>query len=147
MFCPNCGTQNADGTAFCAGCGSNLSAQQAPVQQPVYQQPAYQQPAYQQPVYRQPASVPGKGLGVTGMVLGIVALVLFCYAYISIPCAIIGAALSGVSMKKAQEAGMKNGLAVAGLVCSVVALAICVVYLILAAAAIAEFNAAMDSLF
>lgn len=141
MFCPNCGTQNADGTAFCAGCGANLNAQQAPTQQPVYQQPVYQQP-----IYRQPASVPGKGLGVTGMVLGIVALVFFCSWYISVPCAIIGAALSGVSMKKAQEAGMKNGLAVAGLVCSVVALAVCVIYLILVAAAVAEVNSFLNSL-
>lgn len=25
MFCPNCGTQNADGTAFCASCGTQLT--------------------------------------------------------------------------------------------------------------------------
>lgn len=136
MFCPNCGTQNPDGTVFCAGCGTNLNAQQAPAQQPVYQQP----------VYRQPASVPGKGAGITGMVLGIVALVMFCVWYISIPCAIIGAALSGVSMKKAQEAGTKNGMAVAGLVCSVIALAICVIYIILVAAAVAETAAFLNSL-
>ena len=141
MFCPNCGTQNAEGTAFCAGCGANLNAKQAPVQQPVYQQPVYQQP-----VYQQPAANPGKGLGITGMVLGIVALVFFCSWYISIPCAIIGAALSGVSMKKAQDAGAKNGLAVAGLVCSVIALAVCVFYLILVAAAVAEWNSFVDSL-
>ncbi|HKQ04789.1 MAG TPA: zinc ribbon domain-containing protein [Blastocatellia bacterium] len=25
MFCPNCGSQNADGTTYCRTCGSNLS--------------------------------------------------------------------------------------------------------------------------
>lgn len=151
MFCPNCGAQNADGTAFCASCGSNLNAQQAPaqqapVQQPVYQQPVYQQPVYQQPAYQKPASVPGKGLAITGMVLGIVSLVLFCILYISIPCAIVGAVLSGVGLKKAKDAGMKNGMAVAGLVCSLIALGICVIYWVLAAAALAEIGFALNSL-
>ena len=34
MFCPNCGAQIQDGAAFCAACGTNLSAGTgAPVQQ------------------------------------------------------------------------------------------------------------------
>lgn len=33
MFCPNCGTKNAEGAAFCAACGCALNA--APVQQDV----------------------------------------------------------------------------------------------------------------
>ena len=41
MFCPNCGTQLPDGSAFCSSCGAQLGGAQAP-QQPV-QQPAYQQ--------------------------------------------------------------------------------------------------------
>lgn len=145
MFCPNCGAQNADNVAFCASCGGKLGAEQPVVQQPVYQAPV--QPVYQQPVYQQkPASVPGKGMGITGMVLGIVALVLFCYIYVSIPCAIVGAILSGVALKKAKDAGMKNGMAVAGLVCSVIALGICIAAYVMAAAAIAEIGFALDSL-
>lgn len=149
-FCPNCGAQNADNVAFCASCGGKLGAEQPVVQQPVYQapvQPVYQQPVYQQPVYQQkPASVPGKGLGITGMVLGIIALVLFCVTYVSLPCAIIGAILSGIGLKKAKDVGMKNGMAVAGLVCSVIALAIDVVVWVLAASALAELTYALDYL-
>lgn len=149
MFCPNCGTQNADDVMFCANCGAKMGAEQAPAQ-PAYQQPVYQQPAYQQPTYQapaQPATVPGKGLGITGMVLGIISLVLFCILYISIPCSIVGAILSGVGLKKAKDAGMKNGMAVAGLVCSVIALGICIISWVLAAAAVAEVGYALDSLF
>lgn len=31
MFCPKCGVQNADGTKFCRGCGSDVSAVPAAV--------------------------------------------------------------------------------------------------------------------
>ena len=145
MFCPNCGAQNADNVAFCASCGGKLGAEQPVVQQPVYQAPV--QPVYQQPVYQQkPAAVPGKGLAITGMVLGIVSLVLFCVLYISIPCAIVGAVLSGVALKKAKDAGMKNGMAVAGLVCSLIALGICVISWVLAASALAELTWALESM-
>ena len=134
MFCPNCGAQNADNVAFCASCGANLGAQQ-----PVYQAPV--QPVYQQPI-QQP--VPGKGMGITGMVLGIVALVLFCMWYVSIPSAIVGAILSGVALKKAQEVGKKNGMATAGLVCSCIALGIAILFVLAVASCAAELYDAFD---
>ena len=168
MFCPNCGTQNADNVAFCAGCGTKLGADQ-PVQQPVSevpvyeapaqpQQPAYQQPVYQtpaqpqqpvyqqpyQPAYQQPSVVPGKGMGIAGMVLGIIALVFGCCTeFISIPCAVIGLILSAVAMSKAKKAGMKNGCAVAGIVCCSISLALAIIGYILAATV---FAGVMDEL-
>lgn len=67
MFCPQCGNQLPDGSAFCSNCGSQLT-QQTPVEQPIpqYEQPVpqYEQPAprYEQPIpqyeiprYEQPA--------------------------------------------------------------------------------------------
>ncbi|MBO6054988.1 MAG: zinc-ribbon domain-containing protein, partial [Oscillospiraceae bacterium] len=64
MFCPNCGTQVPDGSAFCSNCGTRLNAPPQPGSQPrpVYQQPQqsgqtpYQQPrqAQPRPVYQQP---------------------------------------------------------------------------------------------
>lgn len=153
MFCRNCGAACADGAKFCPACGTDLSVAAAPVEpvyqqpvqpvyeQPVYQQPVYQQPVYQQPVYQQPYQapvVPGKGLGIASMVLGIIALVLFCVLYIAIPCAIIGAILGGVAMNKAKQAGVKNGMGVAGLTCSLIALGVLVIYWILVATVLTE---------
>jgi len=45
MFCPNCGTQNADGSAFCSNCGAALAVNNNQVsQQASYQSnPAFQQ--------------------------------------------------------------------------------------------------------
>ena len=150
MICPNCGKQNADGLRFCAECGTPLAPAAAP-QQPAYQQPmqqpAYQQPAYQQPMYQQPMqqpAVPGKGLGIASMVVGIVSLVCICFGWICIICAIVGVALGGVALNKAKQAGVKNGMAVAGLVCSCIALGLCIIVTIWAAMAAAAFYEAFD---
>lgn len=138
MFCPYCGTQNAAHSQFCAGCGARLieeqpsvNMQQPPVaepqppvmesQQPVYTyqppQPVYQQPVYQQAFYQPPAPVPGKGMGVAGMVLGIISLVLCCGWYIAAPCALIGLILSIVSINTTKKYGASNGCAIAGIIC------------------------------
>lgn len=62
----------------------------------------------------------GVGFGVASMVLGIVALVMSCcFYFISIPCAIIGIILAGIGLSGNKE---RRGMAIAGLVCSVVSL-------------------------
>lgn len=151
MFCPNCGNVSADDQRFCQNCGALLiqpETQQPEVQQPEVQQPEVyqsqtqpiQQPEYQQyPYPQQPCQpqpmqvapvVPAKGMGITSMVLGIVALALFCVWYIALPCAIVGVILGGLALSKAKAAGAKNGMAVAGVVCSCVALGIAIILMI-----------------
>ncbi len=126
MICRNCGTNNADTVRFCVNCGCDMSAQM-PNAAPVYQQPV-------QPI------VPGKGMGIAGMVLGIVSLVLFCIWYISMPCGIVGLILSCLSYSKAKKANMKNGMAVAGIVCSAIALGIAVLFLVLGIIGLASLS-------
>lgn len=54
MTCQNCGSENAQGTRFCVGCGSRLEEAAPP---PAYQQPPQQ--TYQPPVYQSvPAADP-----------------------------------------------------------------------------------------
>ncbi len=135
-FCKYCGCQLEDGAMFCVACGqsqADAAPQQAAPQAPVYAQP--QQPVYAAPQvpygnpYAQP-SVPGKGLGIASMVLGIISLVMLCFPSVSLICAIIGVALGGVGIAKAKAVGMSNGMAVAGLVCSCITLGIAAVLLI-----------------
>ena len=125
MFCPKCGAQNDANQQVCETCGCPLNdAPQQPAQ-PTYQQPVQPVP----PVYQQPGqqvvmvkpSVPGKGLGIASMVLGIIAIVCFCWGWVGIICGIVGLVLASVGLAKSKNAGMKNGFAVAGLVCSLVA--------------------------
>lgn len=144
MFCPNCGAQNPEGTVFCASCGAKVAVEQ-PAAQPVYQQPAqpvyqqsaqpvYQQPVYQQPIYQQPAyqqsvapdaPMPGKALGIIGMIVGILSLIFSCtfiYSSIGLLLGIPGMILSCIAKGKASGAGRSNGLANAGFVCSLISL-------------------------
>ena len=136
MFCPTCGTLNEDGVPFCGGCGAKLMAQQQAVQQPVYQQPTYQQPAYQPPVYQpywqpmQPAyqpPLPGKGMGVAGMILGIAAVSFGVVWFLSAICAVLAIIFSAISQSKARRVGRNNGMAIAGLICGGIGLAIAVI--------------------
>lgn len=139
-FCKHCGSQIEDNAAFCGVCGQAQNTVEPQVQEaPVYTQPQApvqpQQPVYvapQAPVnpYGQPV-IPGKGLGITSMVLGIVSLALFCVWYLAIPCAIVGAALGGVALSKAKVVGVKNGMATAGVACSCIALGIAILFLLL----------------
>lgn len=160
MICNKCGSQIADGSVFCPSCGANLAqpTQNQSYQQPNYQQPyqqnGFQQPGYpgfQQPGYPgfqqpTPATVPGKGVGIASMVLGIISLALFCIWYVSIPCAIIAAILGGVGMYQAKQANMKNGIATAGFSCACIAIGLAIAYVIIAIAFLGEIYNAYSSM-
>ncbi|MBR6502179.1 MAG: zinc ribbon domain-containing protein [Clostridia bacterium] len=57
-FCRNCGTQYIDGSVVCPRCGAPTGVQQPPMPYMPYVKP----------------KVPGKGFGITAMVLGIIGL-------------------------------------------------------------------------
>lgn len=67
MFCPHCGAQLPDGSAFCGNCGSPLGAANAAAQPPAPSQPAPSaQPAAGQPAGTYPPNVPPQGPVVAG---------------------------------------------------------------------------------
>lgn len=149
MFCTKCGNNNPDGAFCCTSCGAPLNQPQAPAApvQPTYQAPqAPQQPYPAQPMYNAPMqpTVPGKGMAITSMVLGIVSLALFCVWYLALPCAIVGLILGGMAMNKAKAAGMKSGMAVAGVVCSCIALGVAIIFMIIGIAACSTVSSAYD---
>lgn len=72
----------------------------------------------------------GKTLAIVGLILGIVSLVLTWIPYVNIAalaCAIVGLILSLKGKNKLVEAGQAKGLAVAGLIVSIVGLVISVI--------------------
>lgn len=87
-----------------------------------YQQPPYQQPQYQpQPQYPAPED-PGRGMGIASMVLGIIGLCTgWCWG-VGAVLGIVGIVLAIMSGNKSKQVGLKqNGLAITGLVCSIIA--------------------------
>lgn len=75
---------------------------------------------------------PTNGMGVASLVLGIVGLLFSLIPGIGViawPLVILGTIFGGVGISRASSApGMPRGLAVAGLVCSLVGLGICLLW-------------------
>lgn len=83
-----------------------------------------------------------KGLAIASLVLGIVSIVLFCLWYICIPCAIL-ALIFGIIARKESPNG--NGMATAGIVLSIISLALCVLGIIGILSFINEFEDVLNS--
>ena len=104
------------------------AAQPAQPVQPVYgQQPAYGQPMAQ-------PKIPGKGMAVAGMVLGIISLCTFwCYGFIL---GILAVIFGGVAKGK----GYKGGMGTAAIVCGAISVGFWIVLLLIAGSAAAAFG-------
>lgn len=92
----------------------------------------FQNNPYQQPV---PPNEPKKTdtMSIVALIVGIASIVTSCrYAYLSIPLGIGGIVCSIMANKK-----QKSGLAIAGLVCSIIGLVLTVLLLIIGALAVA----------
>lgn len=79
---------------------------------------------------------PGKqgtdGMAIASLILGIFSIVCCCLTYVSIVAAIVGLVLGILSRKKNPT----NGLALAGIICSAVGLALSIIVLIIAIIAV-----------
>jgi hypothetical protein len=119
-------------------------------QQPAYQDPYAQQPpvsgqpyptsggayptsggAYPAAGYGAPAQ-PQNTLGLVGMILGIAAIPLICCFYLGLPLGIAAAIVSYLGLNKVKQGLANNrGMALAGLICGSVAVAIGLILIIL----------------
>lgn len=79
-----------------------------------------------------------KGMSIASLILGILSLVLFCFWYISLPCAIVAIILGAIGRKKGGK-----GMGTAGIVLGAIAIVLVVVILILAVAGVSML-ASMD---
>ena len=92
-----------------------------PQQQP-YAPPQYGQPGYPpQPGYvAVPVSEPGAGMAVASLVLGILSIVTFWAWFLVVPLSVVGIILGTLG----RRAVSRRGIALAGLICSIIGLAI-----------------------
>ncbi|MBL7912241.1 MAG: DUF4190 domain-containing protein [Bacteroidia bacterium] len=98
-----------------------------------------------------PAGNNGKGLGIAGMILGILAIIVSfvpCFGWWAIVLAVVGLILSAVSMAQAKKANAPKGMAIAGLICSILAIIIGSIWIFVIAKAVTEggsmFKEAME---
>ena len=82
-----------------------------------------------------------KGLSIASMVLGIVAVVCCCFWYIAIPCSILAIIFSIIGKKKGGK-----GMATAGLVLGIIAIALYALLIILGVGATAGLASAIGSM-
>lgn len=121
MFCPKCGSNIPDNSVQCDECGNKFGS--------ANQQNAFQQQTKNAAVIS--PTVPGKGMGIAAMILGILSIVLFWIPYISLPMATVAVTLGGIGNGKANTVSLKNGCAVAGIATSCVTLGILLTVILL----------------
>ena len=159
MECKNCGTSNQDNAKFCAGCGADLSLQNAgeglninvkeqqvytaPQQDQNYTQNYNQAPNYQNPQYNQnynqyynQGQPQGYGYNTApiappaaGKGMAIAALVLGIVSFFCFP-AITGT-LGIIFGCVAKGKGCRSGMATAGIICGAIGIALWIIMLIL----------------
>lgn len=137
MFCKYCGKENPDGVQFCSSCGQPIAANG----QQQTQQQAQQWQAPPQAYYPQPQPVqPGNGMATASLVLGIIGLIIFPWAFI---CGTLGIIFGCI----AKSNGNKTGKPTAGIVCGAIGIAIFIIFIVIAViAAMSIYDNAMGYL-
>ena len=135
--CTSCGKGIADNTKFCPFCGAPCE-QTEQTEQDVY---SASQENTGDGVYYEPAKTGAassgstKGMSIAGLVLGVVAIVFVFIPGVSFLgwiMGVVGIVLSAIAISQAKKAGEKNGMAVAGLVLSIVSIAIGIIVVMVA---------------
>lgn len=139
-FAPPDGGRPAGGAAFAppAGSAPERPSQTYPTSYPSYPgyppHPAYPSGYYGPPILRQQTS----GLAVAGMVLGILSLLLFWASLLAPLLAVLGITFSIIGLSQSSKPGWTGtGMAVTGMVCSLVTIAIWVALVVIVASLIA----------
>ena len=96
------------------------------------------QPGYGYPPA--PAQTPSNGVGIAGFVTGLLGLVLCWVPWLGILLAIVGTALSGVGIAQGKKKGAHTGLAIAGLVCGIIALVPAIIIMVALFSVASELN-------
>ena len=129
MFCTKCGNNVPEGNAFCPTCGAPMNAQQQTHQA--------QQPFT--PMAPAPTGVPGNGLAIASMVLGIVSILTFCIWWLCLILGVLAIAFAAIGIYKAKMVGAKSPLAVTGLVCGCIGIGLMLIIYLLTYLTVLDF--------
>jgi len=82
----------------------------------------------------------GNGLGVAGFVTGLVGLVLCWVPWFGMLLGLVGIVLSGIGIAQGKKKGVSIGLAIAGLVCGILAVLVWIVLLAFVVSVASSFS-------
>ena len=99
-------------------------------------------PAPQPYGYPAAPQAPGNGLGVAGFVTGLVGLVLCWVPWFGMILGLVGVVLGGIGISQGKKKGAPTGLAIAGLVCGVLAVLVWLVLLAVVFSVASSFSTA-----
>ena len=109
MFCANCGTQLVEGSKVCHNCGTRVEQDSAPANEYI----------------RFDNVTKFSAMAIVGFVISLVGILIA-----AVPCGIIGLVFSSLGIRDAQVRRYRgNGLAISGLVISIIDIIIGIIYL------------------
>jgi hypothetical protein len=120
---------------------SSYPQQPQPLAPQAYQPPApqgYAAPAPQPYGYPVVPQAPGNGLGVAGFVCGLIGLILCWVPWFGFLLGLVGVVLSGIGIAQGKKKGAPTGLAIAGLVCGILAVLVWIVLVIFVISAVSS---------
>ena len=120
MFCKNCGSYNPDSAERCASCGENISQ--------LAQDPAF--PTEDLTTETVPAEKPGKGLGITSLIMGILSICCVCIPYLPVFPGALGFLFGIIAVIKAKKAQAKSVTGIIGVILSCVGVAVFVLEIV-----------------
>lgn len=127
--CPDCLESTSDlGAMFCQRCGHRFKTTASNARPPAQTVPIYPPPVIGQICAVRPRT---DGLAVASMVVGILSIVTICLWPISLMLSILG-----VSFGASSTRSKHHGLAIAGLVCSLISLVFCLIPILILAVGI-----------
>lgn len=116
MYCGKCGASIPDGDIFCSKCGAPISVSSELSSEQLITQTVLTTPDI---VMAQPTTKTN-GVAITGFVFGIVAAVLCWVPFFGMMLGIVGFVLSLIGLKVKKDRGSGGGLAVSGLILSII---------------------------
>jgi len=136
--CSSCGKGIADNTKFCPFCGASCEQDAAAGANTDPRENAGEGVYYESAANTSAPSGSTKGLTIAGLVLGLVAIICIFIPGVSFLgwiCGVVGIILSAIAIAQSKKAGEKNGMAVAGLVLSIISIALGFIVLMVACVA------------
>ncbi|MCM1282426.1 MAG: zinc-ribbon domain-containing protein [Muribaculaceae bacterium] len=148
MFCKNCGNEIPDGANVCGYCGTPVTdagnnQYQSPGNQ--YQNPGnqYQNPGMDYGAAPDNMDGGATGMAITSMVLGIIALLVCCcvkWWWLTVGLAVVSIVLGALALNRHTTG---KDMAIAGIVCSGIALVLKLIVVLIGAAALSAMFTTM----